>query len=317
MSRDLQHRIYHYEVPPPVTAWEKIAEELDASHLSDKFPARLYEASTPPPPSAWEAIREKLEESSPSRYPRTLYNIEAAPPAGAWAAIRASLDEEVTQRKKAIPIWRYAAAAVVLVMAALGTMRILNTPGPSSPVDQPVAMQAADSPRIITGPGHTNTPARTENEQDLAAREDAALEQSKLTYASLDASDRIRMKRVSEEYFDGPADPIVLTAEFNPTHAYEDLVCEDINTPGFAIASSPTDISGRYAMLMTPDGHLVRISKKLGEFVCCVSGEEQDENCVDQMKKWRQKLADSPVTPSPGNFLDIVDMLKVLKEGSL
>ena len=112
-------------------------------------------------------------------------------------------------------------------------------------------------------------------------------------------------------------DPIEVAANFNPVHTYEELECSDVNTPVFASGSSSIDMAARYAMLMTPDGNFIRISKKLGDLVCCVSGEEQDDECTDQLKKWRKKIANAPVAPSPGNFMDILDMLHTLKDGSL
>ncbi len=42
------------------------------------------------------------------------------------------------------------------------------------------------------------------------------------------------------------------------------------------------------------------MSKKLGNIVCCVAGEEQDDECKDQLKKWQEKIAASPVAPRTG-----------------
>ena len=42
---------------------------------------------------------------------------------------------------------------------------------------------------------------------------------------------------------------------------------------------------------MTPDGNIIRMSKKWSGLVCCVSGEEQDEDCKNQIKKWQKKIA--------------------------
>jgi hypothetical protein len=58
----------------------------------------------------------------------------------------------------------------------------------------------------------------------------------------------------------------------------------------------------------------VRISKKLSDLFCCVSGEEQDENCTNQLKQWREKIAASPFNPSPDNFMDILDLINSLQD---
>ncbi len=88
----------------------------------------------------------------------------------------------------------------------------------------------------------------------------------------------------------------------DPVYAYNEL--------------SPTNIADRYVMLMTPNG-IVRMSKKLGNLVCCVSGQEQDEDCKDQLKKWQEKIACSPVAPSPGNFMDILSLVSSLNNNEL
>ena len=61
---------------------------------------------------------------------------------------------------------------------------------------------------------------------------------------------------------------------------------------------------------MTPDGGIVRMSKKWGDLVCCVSGQDSDENCKDQIKKWQEKLACAPV--ANGNFMDILSLVNTL-----
>jgi hypothetical protein len=75
-------------------------------------------------------------------------------------------------------------------------------------------------------------------------------------------------------------------------------------------------IAERYVMLMTPDGNIIRMSKKWSELVCCVAGEDQDKDCKDQIKKWQEKIATSSLAPSPGNFMDILNLVNSLNEGS-
>ena len=69
-------------------------------------------------------------------------------------------------------------------------------------------------------------------------------------------------------------------------------------------------------MLMTPDGNIIRMSKKLCDLVCCVSGQEQDEGCKSQLKIWQEKMASSSVAPSPGNFMDILNLVSTLQDNN-
>ena len=73
----------------------------------------------------------------------------------------------------------------------------------------------------------------------------------------------------------------------------------------------------RYMMLLRPDGYIFRMSKKLSNMVNCMynaSAIEADENCRDQVKKWREKIAKSTINPSPDNFMDILTLIKSLDE---
>ena len=82
----------------------------------------------------------------------------------------------------------------------------------------------------------------------------------------------------------------------------------------YAYEEHVPNLAESYIMLMTPDGNIIRMSKKWSDLVCCVSGEEQDDDCKDQLKKWQQKIATSSLAPSPGNFMDIFSLVSSLNE---
>ncbi len=325
MSTGLQQKLYSYELPPPAGNWDKIAVALDESCLENHFPGKLSSATATPPAQVWAAITEELDAVT-EQYPATLYNMEAIPPATAWEAIAASLTEDATPVAKkgriVSPFFRYAAAAAIIGFIAFGAVRILNSDSLSS-VDQPTAKMPAISP--ATNDDRRDTPSIVSpaipDEQLTAtqqnSRDEQALENSKHTYASLGQSDELRIQKVSDDYFRHSADVINAADSFNPIATYQDLECNEVVAPSFASGNNSIDMANRYVMLMTPDGRILRISKKLGDLVCCVSGEEVDEACEDQLKKWRKKLADSPVTPAPGNFMDILDLLHTFKDSRL
>ncbi|HEX7902803.1 MAG TPA: hypothetical protein VF487_02910 [Chitinophagaceae bacterium] len=326
MSSGLQHKMYNYEVAPPAGAWEKITASLDESHLTDKFPSVLYNSMATPAAAIWETITANLDELSLStQYPSALYNMQAPPPATAWEKIKATLeqgDEKViAPRRRITPFLRYAAAAVLIGAVAFGTIQILNT---NKKTGEAVALKPSsengmnNTPAVKPETGSLSPVAPNEEAvQSQEARNDAALQESKHTFASLDRNDQIRMKKVSNEFFQTAANPINIADALNPASTYQDLECAEVNAPVFAGGNSSINMASRYVMLMTPDGRIMRISKKLGDLVCCVSGEEIDEDCKDQLKKWRQKMADAPVSPAPGNFMGILDVLNTLKDSRL
>jgi hypothetical protein len=56
------------------------------------------------------------------------------------------------------------------------------------------------------------------------------------------------------------------------------------------------------------------MSKKLTDMVCCVSGEDENDECKDQMKKWREKIICSPTCHSAGSFMDILGLVAALQD---
>ena len=90
----------------------------------------------------------------------------------------------------------------------------------------------------------------------------------------------------------------------------------DLSQSIYAYADHIPKLSDRYIMLMTPDGNIIRMSKKWSDLLCCVSGEEQDADCKNQLKKWQEKIATSSLAPSPGNFMDILGLVNSLNENN-
>jgi len=277
MSERLQNKMYNYEVAPPETVWEKITAAIDESEMSHKFPKKLY-------------------------------GIEVTPPTNAWDKISASLDSPIETRKpRKISFYiRYAAAAAVIGVIAFGSIKLINGKSKNKEVaQQQIKSNAADtiSPSIkenITTTTATNLAIEDEK------RNDAALEESKHTFAKLDVPLKSKIKIASNFYF---------------THPEPDED-ENNNQPHFAQAihtglSQPdtkNHLASRYITLLTPDGNLIRMSKNLIDLACCVSGEEQDTECKNQLQQWREKIACAPINASPGNFMDIFDLINSLQD---
>lgn len=325
MNDSLQYRLYNYTESPPGSAWDKIALALDESQLADKFTAALKNAAVNPPASVWTSVAASLEELELSnQYPAVLADMEVTPPATAWNKIRQSLDVEeeapVKEQRKLSPVFRYAAAAVFVGFVAFGAVKILNNKkeanGLAGATEIP-GKQNTDGP-LSNDPANTTARATEEILQSQDAIDAAALEESKGTFASLDISDRQKMRKISEDLFLEEVSPVNTdTEQILPETIFQQLKCTDVSVPAYAATSAAIDMASRYSLLMTADGHIVRVSKKLSGLICCVSGEEQDEDCRSQLNQWKKKIADSPVAPSPGNFMDILGLLQTLKESNL
>jgi hypothetical protein len=185
---------------------------------------------------------------------------------------------------------KYAAAAVVLAALAWGGVRVLSGEKKADEIVKTGDKPAID-PKTVPGNAEENIPPVVTEEVAVTeeeARNDAALEASKKTYAKLNTPKRNKITNAAGFHF-------------------------SFEVPDPVIAPDDMDPATRYIVLMTPDGNFIRMSKKWSDLLCCVAGEEEDAGCTDQLKKWREKLASSSQTASPGNFGDIMDLVKSLQ----
>ncbi len=308
MKNGVQHKLYHYEVNPPEGTWPKIEAELDAIAAYRALRQKLAGLSVNPPPGIWENISAALEEYVPAEaISARLFAAEIVPPGKVWDHISSRLDTEQhknsLRRKKTVAMLRYAAAAVITGIAAFGAWQYLLPSKTNNDLSGKTAVVTlpGNNSTIINAPGEEikdNNNASPVTDAD-EARNDAALEASKKTYAKLTISPKKRMEIASGFQFSGN------TLQPEPAEN------NDIGFEG--MAATGNSLTDRYIVIMTPDGNFIRVSKKLSDLVCCVSGEEQDNNCKDQVEKWRKQLACSSAD-HPGNFFDILSLVSSLSE---
>lgn len=311
MDKSVQHKLLNLETTPPEGVWQKITEALDDAASGMQFPKKLQELAIAPPVAAWEKIAASLDdETFDTPIAAKLYAAEALPPAGAWHKIQASLDsthEDVIPRRHRIPAFvKYAAAAVITGFFAFGALYLFNPGTKKADTDTaslkdviPVieAIDHANAGLDAANEEASNTMAPNTDEQE--ARNDAALEASKKTYAKLDIT---------------PSKKADIASAYRFSSYFDDARLDEHGSQGYEEALSPEETKAdRYILLMTPDGHFIRMSKKLSNLVCCVSGEEQDKNCKSQVDKWRKQLACSDAS-HPGNFMDILSLVGSLKD---
>lgn len=304
----LQDKMYNQEVTPPENTWEKIAAALEEAHLQNTFPSRLYNTEMAPPASAWEKITAGLDnEQTQNEFSSRLYNMEVTPPATAWEKVATGLNKtaETVNTKIPIrrlsPILRYAAAAIFIGTVAYGIIRF-TVPTDNKENSAVLATDRKDSSIAdktkLTDPGKAQTTGINANQT-----EDEMLEKSKTLVAKLDRP----VKRIARA---------ISSSVITPNENNNEDTDADLSQSIYAYADHIPNISDRYIMLMTPDGNIIRMSKKWGSLLCCVSGEEQDADCKNQLKKWQEKMAASPLAPSPDNFMDILGLVNSLNDSN-
>ena len=254
----LKDKLYNLESTPPPAAWEKISAALDESHLADSFPNKLY-------------------------------NLEATPPANAWEKISAAISEAptarvITMKKRAAGFIRYAAAAILLIVAGYFIMQWSGDN--SDPGNNNMAVSTPDTSSEQTSQPDPSTAAPTGEITETNDVPVAPTEKLSNTN-TLAKSSSIRKPATSSRRDPDDGETMLAYQQYVP------------------------DMAERYVMFMTPTGNIIRMSKKWGDMVCCVSGEEQDEDCKDQLKKWQEKLATSTAT-STGGFMDVLSLVSAL-----
>ncbi len=275
MSERWRDRIYNYSTEPPEGMWKRIAAELESSHSYQDFPQKLYHSRIDPPTGSWQKISEALQNP---------------------------VQDTVTGVKK-IRVWgKFAAAAVLLGFIVWGGVKIFHAANKSS--DIPVA--------------ENKTPVLT-NHLPLAEQKDPAVKNSLAGTNS--ANNIVKQDRTGNTTgrILTISSPSVLSEPRFPDE--NELINSGFMQANYAVNTrkkivlNPDGLSDCYINLATPEGQLIRLSRRFGDLACCVSGEDHDPSCNDQMNNWRCRIIQSQVSPSSGSgFIDMLNMVKQLSD---
>jgi hypothetical protein len=309
MSEELKRKLYNYEENPSEKMWSKITASLD-EEINAEFPQRLYEVEVTPPASLWNNIEVSLEQG---QYPSTLYNLEVTPPPGAWQKIADALDEEealprIPSKRRVSPFVRYAVAASVIGIIAFGTLKLVN----QKSSDGSVAKRTTRPQSVIPATVQPNV------QKDSSAQAATILTNNlPKPGIALAKANVVSRKRAAQQasYMTVLADA---SAGINNSSA---VAFQHASLSGEVPGNCPViSDADRYLSFMNPDGYLIRMSKKLAEALGCYynkGNSEEYKQCQEQIKKWRDKIAQSPASSSPDNFMDLLDIIKTIQDKEL
>ncbi|MCR6721469.1 MAG: hypothetical protein NVV59_14560 [Chitinophagaceae bacterium] len=262
---------------------------------------KLYNWEENSPTHVWDRVRAALDESeSSAHFPNKLREYEVAPPASAWSAVAAGLDAEVAETEPAAPVvtirrarvqWmRYAAAIVILAFVGFG-IRFLTMDKETSLAEVPAVPTTQATAKAPEEKQTNNLPPLGEHAKNDSLRTElAAVPNPTRRYS---ANDNLQF-----------------ASEANLEYARElenNIYFEEVYQPR---------IAEKYVTLITPEGSFIRMSKKWSDLLCCIAGEDPNAACNIQLKAWQDQLAESPVTPAPGSFMDILDLVNSVSEGT-
>jgi hypothetical protein len=269
--------------------------------MREQWQDRIYNYSIEPPDGAWEQLSSALDDAFPGHvFPGKIYRTRIAPPSGTWQKISAVLygNEQATQVpvRRILPWQKLTAAAAVLVLIVWGGLKLIN-------------QKAQQSLASVT---KTNSPALTNN---LSQPEQRIPEEIR---SSIPVKQEQTFTKKDSRSLSLPS-PSGLP---NPRFPDEDLALGNASMPvSYAMNTRNKVVLNRdilsdcYINLSTPEGQLVRLSRKFGDLACCVSGEQEDAACQDKLNCYRDKIIQSTAASSSGSgFIDMLNMVKQLSD---
>jgi len=310
MSSELKRKLYDLELEPHERVWQKIDEALD-EELPAEISMQLQELEVMPPVNAWNAIAAELDREENISYPSKLYNLEITPPASTWQSISAALEEEeklprIVPIKRRTPVFKYAVAACLIGLIAFGVKWLTAEKVDSTAGIKNLPKQEF-KPKQNQAVKEQENPAQPREEPIVALSNNLPKEgkHRKTTPNNFAESFTIDRPTTSVARSVGFQQASFISCE------YFEKTCLNRNSPGSQ--SGFADAADHYLVFENEQGQQFRMSKKLAQFLGCNTMDKSSEEykkCLEQLKKWREKIANSPITPSPDNFMDIFNLIK-------
>ena len=289
MSSDFKTRLYNLEITPPLGVWDKVAVALDDTALTEGLSSKLYQLEVAPPVSIWQKISSVLQQEN--------------------------RDAPVPFLQRARPYYRYAAAAVIIGLITFAISLLTSKKNIANVAKETSLTSSKQAPPVVQK-DHQNINRENQNSTALLT----APNKKRMIAASFLPASKSVEEILMQKLMNSPnhySTPAVLETNFS-IDGFENN-SNQLNYPARSYSDFPSRGAqvNRYMMLLRPDGYIFRMSKKLSNMVNCMyslSAIQEDENCRDQVKKWREKIAKSTINPSPDNFMDILTLIKSLDE---
>lgn len=295
-----QNKIYNFEVIPPAGVWNQIAKELDQLDSLKPLSQKLNNLQVSPPENLWQRVAQKLDEADQEKnINQKLYDLEVEPPEMVWGNIANHLDDQ---------------QALDIIERKLKDIQV-----------QPPASIWNSIERKL------NNPTQVEDHKGLVV---PMHHHSWLKYAAAacfiaiisvtayfifnDGNGNGNMGLANNSSNNSAIPPTLvinnnegtLDNSIKSTSSQKQQVMAAISTKlgnVYSISNEQNaELQNRYIVLMTPDGNIVRMSKKLGNMADCIAGE--DNSCNEQISEWQKEMASNTTIASPDNFLGILEM---------
>lgn len=287
-------KIYDIEITPPAGAWQAIAKELEQWDEYKKFSKNINGISVNPPANLWNNIVIKLDETEQEQtIANSLYNLQVEAPPIVWENINKELDDQTALEiiEKKLSNIQVAPPASVWHQIE----RELKSKNANQPLVVPIShgwlkyAAAACIIGILSISAFFIFSDNDNNNSDYTAGANSKKE-DKLSIPNINHTKDVAQKPNTT----------------NPkTKVLESIRTQLGNAYSISMEKN-AELQNRYIILMTQDGNIVRMSKKVSNMADCIAGE--DNSCDSQITKWQKEMASSSSASSSDNFLDILDM---------
>ncbi len=329
MQSNWQKNLYHQEIAPPQGAWEKIARDLDNASPAES----IYNLEEMPPGDSWAAISDALDQEDKTAWASNIYQQETLPPAEIWSSISQQLDSETSAAAKSatIPVrsgkWYRAVAAAAVVTGVLITSIWLFNRTPQHQAEiasvspAPQQQQASTKPIPEQIKGSIKSTGET---SPVSAAAVTTVHQFPETEPA--ETESVTVPSVKPLAY-ATNTPVAIEEDKAEASLYNRRKLENPDSdPITGMDNTVTVANGNYISISGPDGQSVKLSSKFSNLVSYLNDTApQNEELLDKIiresafwktrfRKWREKMLNNTSAPAFTNFLDVVELGKLLEE---
>jgi hypothetical protein len=288
---ELKNRLYNMEVHPPDEVWNRLSASLDEINADNSIAQKLQALEVDPAHTAWEKIKYELEDSP------------------AYA---------IGKRKSiAIPFRRLAAAAIFIGLIISAYFLFFNKQNAGDNIvktDIPKTTEKITSPE--TKAPDFKKPEVPDDKLATVTQIKPQRAQAGVMLAALKSNNLPSPGRIA------PAEPLHSSTGNEPemTEEIKEKIFKEQIDDLSLIASND-----RYVSMVSADGRMVKIPARFLNLAPYLQDKSSANDYLDilfeestywkeKFREWRQKLAQSSVTPSVNNFFDIIGLLNSIQD---
>ncbi len=288
MSANWKNRVQNYSEVPPQGTWENIAQILDADTKATK---------------SW------IERVN---------NYEEDAPAFVWQNIENALDKpetKIVSINKNRNIYKFAAAAVFASLLATGIWMYTQSNNTDDNTNNIAEVNSSKTNNV-------KPPQKTDIAENTTSSNASETQESKLPTAQV-VIEKKELKKVQQKTKDIEIDNSDVALAKDPFENDNQKI-----TPSNGQLNNNPDlmnVPNTYVTVAGPNGQLVKVSSKFSKLLGLVNDGKADKEKLDviidqskfwstKFKQWRDKMLHNNITTSPDNFMDIIELMKVVEE---